>query len=62
MMNQNVTNTPSLDFIDSDVQLFPEIYAWDKDEFDEIFETYTILGDEVIGRYRGITTTLYIKF
>ena len=56
------TTAPSLDFTDSDIQLFPEIYAWDEDELDEIFDSYVKLGDEVIGRYRGSTATLYTKF
>lgn len=56
------TTAPALDFTDSKVQAFPDIYAWDEDEFDELFDSYTKLGDEVIGRYRGITTTLYTKF
>ncbi len=56
------TQAPALDFKDSVVQHYPYIYAWDEDEFDEIFDSYIKLGDEVIGRYRGCKTTLYTKF
>lgn len=56
------TTAPSLDFTGSEVQLFPDIYAWDEEEFDEIFDSYIKFGDEVIGRYRGDTATLYTKF
>ncbi len=56
------TTAPVFDFTNSEVHNLPHIYAWDEDEFDEIFDSYTKLGDEVIGRYKGVTTTLYTKF
>lgn len=55
------TTAPSLDFTNSEVDLLPNAYAWDEDELDEVFDTYVKLGNEVIGRYRGITATVYTK-
>ncbi len=32
------TIAPSFDFTNSEVHNLPHIYAWDEDEFDEIFD------------------------
>lgn len=43
--------------------LCPDGYPYDRDELDALFCSYVILGDEVIGMFKGVhRAILYTKF
>ena len=55
------TTASTLDFTNSEVQVCPDEYFMYEGELKYCMQSYVKVGDEVIGRFKNTTCTLYTK-